>query len=71
MVCLAILIQLLTLKFCSMLVPSFLKVETSESNCWHSVFQSVKEVLITSCDFGYMKVCARWVSWGLTVEYKT
>jgi len=52
-------------------VPSFLKADTSESNCWHSVFRSVKEVLITSCDFGYMKVCARWVSWSLTVEYKT
>lgn len=23
------------------------------------------------CDFGYMNVCARWVSWSLTLEYKT
>jgi len=48
MVCLASLIQLLALKCCSLLVPSVLRVDTSESNCWHSVFQSVKEVLVTS-----------------------
>jgi hypothetical protein len=44
-------------------------LDTLESNCWHSVIKgSVSHII---CDFGYWKVCARWVSWSLTVEYRT
>jgi hypothetical protein len=48
MVCLTIPLWLLALKCCIMLLPSFLRDDASESNCRHSVFQSAKEVLVTS-----------------------
>jgi predicted transcriptional regulator len=50
MICLtlAILSQLLTLRHCYMLMPSFNEINTSQSDNWQSVFQSAQEVLVIS-----------------------
>jgi hypothetical protein len=48
MICLAqaVLSQLLVLKCCSMVMPSFARINASQPN-GHTVFQSAKEVLVT------------------------
>jgi hypothetical protein len=49
MLCLteAVLSQLLILKFCSMLIPSFVMSDELQPDNWHSIFQSAKVVLVT------------------------
>jgi len=74
MLCLteAVLSQLLVLKFCSMLIPSFVMIDESQPDKWHSILQSAKAVLVTPFwDLGYLKVWMRWVFQSLTVEQKT
>ncbi|GFG32255.1 hypothetical protein Cfor_01297 [Coptotermes formosanus] len=44
----AILSQPLVLKCCSVLMPWFVRIDASQLDNWHSVFQSVKEVLVPS-----------------------
>jgi hypothetical protein len=39
---------LLALRHCYMLMPSFIEINTSQSDNWQSVFQSAQEVLVTS-----------------------
>lgn len=43
----AVLSQLLVLKFCSMLIPSFVMIDGWQPDNWHSIFQSAKVVLVT------------------------
>jgi hypothetical protein len=50
LICLAqaVLSQLLVLKCFSVLIPSLARIDTSQFNNWHSVFQSAEEVQIIS-----------------------
>lgn len=43
----AVLSQLFVLKFCRMLKPSFVMIDESQPDNWHSIFQSAKAVLVT------------------------
>ena len=43
----------------------------SQSHSWHSVFQSAKDVLVSSFEILDIQMCAGWVSQSLTVQHKT
>jgi len=62
----------LSVKFCSVFMSLFVRLNASQSDNWHSVFQSAKYMLSHIIrDFGYSKVCAKWVPQSLTVQHKT
>jgi hypothetical protein len=47
------------------------RIIASQPINWHAVFQSAKEVLLTSFVISYWKVCTRWAPQNLTVNHKT
>jgi hypothetical protein len=47
------------------------KTDASQSHNWHSVFQSAKEVLVSSFEILDIQMCAGWISRSLTVQHKT
>jgi len=55
-----------------MLKPPFARFNASQLNNQHSVFQSAKKVLVTSCKILDIQRCAlRWAAQSLTVEHRT
>ena len=62
MLCLsqAVLSNLLVLKYCSMLMTSFAMIDTSWLTNWCSVFQSKKEVKVTSFEISDIWRCVRY-----------
>jgi len=55
-----------------MLKPSFARFNASPPNNWHSVFQSAKEVLVTSFKILDIPRCAlRWAAQSLPLEHRT
>jgi hypothetical protein len=53
-------VTVVVLKCCSMVMPVFTRIDTSQSDNWSSVFHSAKEVLVASPEIsGYSKVCVR------------
>jgi hypothetical protein len=67
----SVLLQLSVLKFYSVFMSSFPRLDASQSDYWHSVFKSAKYVLSHIRDLRYSKVCAKWVPQTLTVQHKT
>lgn len=54
----AVLFSLLVLKCRRVLMPSFTWIDASQLDNWHSVFQSVKEVIVTSFEILDLGRCA-------------
>jgi len=55
----AVLFELLVLKCCRVPMPSFAWIDALQLDNWHAVFQSVKEVIVTSFEIFDPGRCAR------------
>ena len=66
----SVLSQLSVLKFCSVFMLSFARLDASQSDNWQSVLQSAYVLSHITRDPGYSKVCAKWVPQSLTVHIK-
>jgi hypothetical protein len=67
----AVLSQLLVLKCCNMLMPTFGTINTSQPNNWSYPSISKGSVSDIIQDLGYLKVCERWVPQNLTNTNQT
>jgi hypothetical protein len=47
------------------------RTDATQSHNWNSVFQSTKEVFVSSFEILDIQMCVGWVSWSLTVQHKT